>query len=166
MKDFIFHSPTKIIFGRGKNGKIGKELAKDGISKILLVYGMGSIKRNGVYDEVVSSLKDSGISFVELGGIKPNPVLSRVYEGIKLARSEGCEAVLGVGGGSVIDSAKAIAAGIPYEGDVWDFYSGKDPEEALPIYSILTLSATGSEMNGNSVITRDETMEKKGCTAG
>ncbi len=166
MKDFIFHSPTKIIFGRGKNAEIGEELARDGVKKVLMIYGKGSIKRNGVYEEVTSSLNDNGISFVELGGIKPNPVLSMVYEGIDLARAEGCEAVLGVGGGSVIDSAKAIAAGIPYKGDVWDFYSGKGPSEALPIYAILTLSATGSEMNGNSVITRDDSMEKKGMHGG
>ncbi len=166
MKDFIFHSPTKIIFGRGRNREIGRELAKDGISRVLMVYGMGSIKRNGVYDEVTGSLKESGIEFRELSGIKPNPVLSKVYEGIKMGKEMDAQAVLGVGGGSVIDSAKAIAAGIPYDGDVWDFYSGKNPEKSLPIYAILTISATGSEMNGNSVITKEETMEKRGMHGG
>ncbi len=166
MKDFIYHSPTKIIFGRGRNRETGKELKADGIGKVLFIYGRGSIKRNGVYDDVVSSLKENGIEFIELSGIKPNPVLSKVYEGIEIGRNEQVQAILGVGGGSVIDSAKAIAAGIPYEGDVWDFYSGKNPERALPIYAILTISATGSEMNGNSVITKEETKEKRGMHGG
>ena len=166
MKDFIFHSPTKIIFGKGRITEIGKELNKDGIKKVLMVYGKGSIKRNGVYDETVSSLRESGIEFVELSGIKPNPVLGKVREGIDTVRKNDCEAVLAVGGGSVIDSAKAIAAGALHTGDVWDFYTGKSPESALPLYVILTISATGSEMNGNSVVTKDETLEKKAMHGG
>lgn len=162
MKDFIFHSPTKIIFGKGRIAEIGRELRKDGIRKVLMVYGMGSIKRNGVYEATISSLKKNGIEFVELSGIKPNPLLSRVKEGIDAVKKEGCEAVLAVGGGSVIDSAKGIAAGALYGGDVWDYYCGKSPDTALPVYVILTISATGSEMNGNSVLTKDDTLEKKG----
>ncbi len=162
MKDFIFNNPTKVIFGRGKIAGIGRELKGDGVKKVLMVAGGGSIKRNGVYEQTVESLKSNGIEWVELWGITPNPRLSKVHEGIKLAREEECEAVLAVGGGSVIDASKGIAAGIPYEGDVWDFYVGGPPSEVYPIYDILTISATGTEMNGNSVVTKDETLEKKG----
>ncbi len=162
MKDFKFHNPTKVIFGRGKISEIGKELKRDGIKKVLMVAGKGSIKRNGVYEQTIESLKNNGIKWVELWGIMPNPRLSKVYEGIDIAREDDCDAVLAVGGGSVIDAAKGIAAGIPYDGDVWDFYTGGPPSKVHPIYDILTISATGSEMNGNSVVTKDDTLEKKG----
>ncbi len=162
MKDFVFHNPTKLIFGRWKIAEIGKDLKKDGMKKVLFVAGGGSIKRNGVYEQTVESLKNNGIEWVELWGITPNPRLSKVHEGIELAREQECDAVLAVGGGSVIDASKGIAAGIPYEGDVWDFYTGGPPSEVHPIYAILTISATGSEMNGNSVVTKDDTLEKKG----
>ncbi len=162
MENFTFRNPTKILFGKGRISEIGRELKRDGISKVLMVAGKGSIKRNGVYEQTTGSLKNSGIEWVELWGVMPNPRLSKVYEGIKLARENKCDAVLAVGGGSVIDASKGIAAGIPYDGDVWDFYTGGPPSEVYPIYDILTISATGSEMNGNSVVTKDDTLEKKG----
>ncbi len=162
MENFTFWNPTKVLFGKGRIKEIGKEMAADGINRALLVYGGGSIKRNGVYDSTVESLKENGIEWTELGGVTPNPRLSKVREGIKIAKENGCGAVLAVGGGSVIDASKGIAAGIPYEGDVWDFYTGGPPSKVHPIYVVLTISATGSEMNGNSVVTRDDTLEKKG----
>ncbi len=161
MEDFTFYSPTKIIFGRGKIEKIGEELRNEKVKKVLMVYGIGSIKRNGAYEKIISSLKDSNVNFVEFPGVKPNPMLKKVREGITLARKERCDGILAVGGGSVIDTAKAIAAGVPYNGDVWDFYNGKSPETSLSVYTILTISGTGSEMNGNSVITNERTLEKK-----
>ena len=160
MRDFVFQNPTKILFGKGKISKLGEEV-KGYASKVLLVYGRGSIKKNGVYDQVVSSLKNSNVSFVELSGIKPNPVLSKVKEGIEIARKEKVEAIVAVGGGSVIDTCKTIAAGFYYDGDIWDAFVGKyKVEKSLPIFVVLTISATGSEMNGGAVITNEETKQK------
>lgn len=157
MENFVFHNPTKIIFGRGTIPKIGEEIKNAGIKKVLFLYGGGSIKRNGVYDQVVESLKKHGIEWVEVSGVKPNPVLSKVHEAIEVGRKEKVEAVLGVGGGSVIDSAKTVAAGILYEGDIWDAFVGKYViKEALPVFDVLTISATGTEMNGNAVITNEK----------
>ncbi len=163
MKDFVFHNPVKIIFGKDKNAVIGKEIQRKGIQKVLLVYGQGSIKKNGLYDVIISSLNESGIEYKELSGIIPNPVLSKVKEGIAIAKENDIEAILAIGGGSVIDSAKAIAAGVFIEGDVWDMFVpeiGIKPKKALPIFVSLTMSATGSEANAGSVITNDKTGEK------
>lgn len=156
MKNFTFQNPAKIIFGKGAENKVGAETARYS-KKILLHYGGESAKKTGLYDRVVNSLKAAGVEFVELGGVLPNPRLSLVYEGIRLCREHGLNFILAVGGGSVIDSAKAIAAGVPYTGDVWDFYTGKAiPQEALPIATILTIPAAGSEMSTGTVITREE----------
>ncbi|BER93362.1 iron-containing alcohol dehydrogenase [Atrimonas thermophila] len=161
MENFIFHNPTKLIFGKGTIPQIGSEIAKQGYRKVLLLYGQGSIKRNGVYERVISSLKENDLQCVELSGVKPNPLLSKVKEGIELSSKEKVEAILAVGGGSVIDSAKAIAVGFYYSGDIWDIFLGKhSPEKALPIFTVLTMSATGSEMNCGAVVTKDETLEK------
>lgn len=161
MKNFTFYNPTRIEFGQGKDENIGKYISEYGISKVLIVYGSGRIKKSGLFDKVAKSLADNGISFEALGGVQSNPLLSKVYEGIEIAKSKGLEAVLAVGGGSVLDSSKAIAAGAKYKGDVWDFFTYKAvPNEALKIFDIMTLAATGSEMNNYAVVTKDETKEK------
>ncbi|WP_448376471.1 iron-containing alcohol dehydrogenase [Fervidobacterium sp.] len=161
MENFVFHNPTKLVFGKGMVEKIGEYLKKDGIKKVLLLYGSGSIKKNGVYEKVLRSLIENGIEKVEVSGIRPNPVLSKVHEAISVAREHHVEAILAVGGGSVVDSAKAVAAGFYYEGDIWDAFIGKyNVKKALPLYVILTMSATGTEMNGNGVVTNDKTQEK------
>lgn len=158
---FTFHNPTKIIFGEGTASQIGTVAAEYG-SKVLLVYGGQSIKRSGLYDTVTAQLTQSGITYVELPGIEPNPRLTSVYEGIALCREHELDFILAVGGGSVIDAAKAIAAGVRYEGDVWDFFTNKARiQDALPLGTILTLSATGSEMNGSTVISHWESKLKK-----
>ncbi len=161
MENFSFFNPTRIEFGTGKEQSIGQHLAEHGIKKVLLCYGSERIKREGLFDTVSKSLLEKGIEWVEYGGIVSNPVISKVREGIALARAQQVDAVLSVGGGSVIDSAKSIAAGVCYEGDVWDLFVGKAPvESALPVFAILTLAATGSEMNPGAVVTNDETQEK------
>ena len=158
MKNFIFYNPTKIVFGESKTQKIGEFLKN---KKVLLLYGGGSIKANGIYEKIIDSLNNNNVIFVEKSGIKPNPVLSFVREAIKFARSEKIDAILAVGGGSVIDSAKAIAAGFYYDNDVWDFFVNKATiNKALPIYVVLTLSATASEMNSGAVITNEDTKQK------
>lgn len=166
MKNFTFYNPTRIEFGKGKEENIGQYIAEYGITKVLVVYGSDRIKKNGLFDKVAKSLTDKGISFESLGGVKSNPVLSKVYEGIELAKAIGVEAVLAVGGGSVLDSSKSIAAGAVYEGDVWDFFTNKAvANNALKIFDIMTLAATGSEMNNFAVVTKDETREKFSLTA-
>jgi alcohol dehydrogenase YqhD (iron-dependent ADH family) len=161
MENFIFQCPTKIIFGKGTEKQVGEETKKYS-NKVLFHYGGGSIKKSGLYDTVVKSLKEAGVEFIELGGVKPNPRLSLVKEGIKICRENGIKFILAVGGGSVIDSAKAIALGVPYKGDVWDFYIGKaEIKEALPVGVILTLPATGSEASIGSVITNEEGQYKR-----
>lgn len=161
MDNFSFYNPTQIEFGAGKEQGIGQILAHHGIKKVLLTYGSERIKRDGLFATVSNSLQQQGIAFVECGGIVSNPVLSKVREGIALAREHQVEAVLSVGGGSVLDSSKAIAAGTPYAGDVWDLFIGTGQiEAALPIFAILTLAATGSEMNNGAVVTNEETQQK------
>jgi len=161
MRDFVFEVPTKIIFGGGKVAMIGAELGAFGIKKPLLVYGKGSIERNGVYKQVISSLEKQKITPVEFRGIRPNPVLSHVYRGIELARREEVDGILAVGGGSVIDSAKAIACGSKANGDVWDFFIHKaQVKDALPIFCVLTVAASASEMNGAAVITNENKAQK------
>lgn len=156
MDNFIFRNPTRIYFGKGMELKAGEAVSVYS-KKVLLHYGGGSIKKSGLYDRVTASLKEAGIEWVELAGVKPNPRLSLVYEGIKICREENIDFVLAVGGGSVIDSAKAIAAGVAYEGDVWDFYEGKAQlVEALGIGTILTIPAAGSESSSGTVITKEE----------
>lgn len=161
MNNFTYYNPTKIEFGKNKENKIGKYLEQSGIKKVLLVYGGGSIKKNGLYNKIIGSLNKHDIEFEELSEVVSNPLLSKVNEGIKLAKENKITAILGVGGGSVADSAKAIAAGAKYDGDVWDFFINKAQiSEALPVFTVMTLSATASEMNGNSVIINDNTKQK------
>ena len=164
MNNFSFQNATKIIFGKGTEENVGEE-TKLHADKVLLHYGGGSIKQSGLYDRVTASLKKSGVAFVELSGVKPNPRLSLVKEGIKICRDNGIKFILAVGGGSVIDSAKAIAVGVPYSGDVWDFYDGKGaPKEALKVATVLTIPAAGSEASPSSVISDDEKQLKRGLT--
>lgn len=160
MFDFTFHNPTKIEFGRDKERNIGLYMREFNAKRTLLIYGSDRIKKDGLFDTVAASLKENGIEFIELGGVVSNPVLSKVYEGIELARKFNADSVLSVGGGSCLDSAKAIAAGALYEGDVWDFFTGKDPSRALKIFDIITLAATGSEMNSGAVVTNKATKQK------
>ena len=160
MFDFTFHNPTKIQFGRGKEQNIGLYMREFDAKRTLLIYGSDRIKKDGLFDAVVASLKENGIEFIELGGVVSNPVLSKVYEGIELARKFNADSVLSVGGGSCLDSAKAIAAGALYDGDVWDFFTGKDPSRALKIFDVITLAATGSEMNSGAVVTNEATKQK------
>lgn len=156
MKNFEFQNPTKIIFGRGTEEKVGEQVAAYS-KNILLHFGGGSIKASGLYDRVTASLKKAGVTWVELGGVKPNPRLSMVHEGVKLCKEHKLGLILAVGGGSVIDSAKAIAMGAMIEGDVWDFYLGKGtPVAALPIGTVLTIPAAGSEASTGTVITNEE----------
>ena len=162
MNDFNFYSPTEFVFGRGRENECGEYIRKYGGTKVLLHYGGQSAKKSGLLDRVKASLEKSCISYCELGGVKPNPRDTLVYEGIALARAENVDFILAVGGGSVIDSAKAIAAGVPYSGDFWDFYSGKCAEEALPVATVLTIAAAGSEGSGDSVITKEDGMLKRG----
>jgi hypothetical protein len=163
MLNFSFCSPTHFEFGRGTESQTGALVTRFGGKKALLHYGGGSIKKSGLYDRVTASLRAGGVDFIELGGAQPNPVSSLVYEGIGLCRKEGVDFVLAVGGGSAIDSAKAIAAGAKYDGDFWDFFQGKYVEEALPVGVVLTLAAAGSEGSPNSVVTNEKTNEKRGC---
>ncbi|GHU88395.1 NADH-dependent alcohol dehydrogenase [Clostridia bacterium] len=160
MTNFEFYAPARIVFGKDTHKQIGGLLAPHA-KKILLHFGGGSIKKSGVYDDVTASLKAAGISYAELGGVVPNPRLSLVHEGVKLCREEKVELILAVGGGSVIDSAKAIAMGVYYDGDVWDFYDkGLAVERALPVATVLTIPAAGSESSGDTVIT-NEALELK-----
>lgn len=163
MNNFNFYSPTYFEFGKGTEEKAGELVKRFGGSRVLLHYGGGSVKRSGLYDRVCESLKKEGISYVELGGVKPNPRSGLVYEGIELCRKEKVDFVLAVGGGSTIDSSKAIAAGVPYDGDFWDFHTGTAIQEALPVGTILTIAAAGSEGSPNFVITKEEGMLKRGA---
>ncbi len=161
MNNFEYYSPTRIFFGRGEHRRIG-EIAGRYAPKVLLHYGRGHIKKTGLYDEVCTSLKAAGVEFEELGGVEPNPRLSLVREGIDLCRKKEIGFVLAVGGGSVIDSAKAVAMGVPYEGDVWDFFLKKaELKEALPTGNILTIAAAGSEASKSVVITKDDEKLKR-----
>ncbi|MDD3597215.1 iron-containing alcohol dehydrogenase [Sulfuricurvum sp.] len=161
MKNFTYHNPTKIEFGKGKEKAVGGYIAADGVKKVLLTYGSERIKKDGLFDTVKASLEANGIEYIELGGIISNPVLSKVYEGIDAAKAHNVEAILSVGGGSVLDSSKAIAAGALYAGDVWDFFIGKSMiTKALPVFDIITLAATGSEMNTYAVVTNEATKQK------
>lgn len=165
MNNFTFYSPTMFAFGQGEASRVGSLVRQFGGSKVLLVAGGGSVKKNGAYDAVAASLKEAGLPWCELWGVQANPRSGKVYEGIELARKEGVDFLLAIGGGSVIDTAKAIAIGVPYDGDFWDFFSGKVPEQALPVGTVLTIAASGSEGSPDSIITNEKTLEKNGAEA-
>ena len=166
MKDFNYYAPTRVVFGRESEARLPELVKQYGGTKVLIHYGGGSARRYGLLDKVEQMLNDAGIDFVELGGVVPNPLLSKVKEGIGLCCREGVDFILAVGGGSVIDSAKAIAYGGPYEGDVWDFWDGKAvPQACLPVGVMLTIPAAGSEMSSSCVITQDEGMLKRGVNS-
>ena len=161
MNNFSFHSPTEFVFGKDTEKQTGLLCKKYGATRVLIVYGGGSVVRSGLLQRVEQSLEDAGISYVELGGIQPNPTDPKVYEGIDLARRERVDMLLPIGGGSVIDTAKAIAAGVPYEGDFWDFFIRKAiVKKALKVGVVLTSPAAGSEGSGNSVITKLDGLQK------
>ena len=164
MDNFTFYSPTYFVFGKGEENSTGKYVRRFGGTKVLLHYGGGSAIRSGLLDRVKASLTAEGIAFTELGGVRPNPRSGLVYKGIRMCREENVDFVLAVGGGSAIDSSKAIAAGAVYEGDFWDFYQGKLVEHALPIGTVLTIAAAGSEGSPDSVITLEDGMLKRGAT--
>lgn len=163
---FSFYSPTKIVFGKGAELQTGALVRQFGGAKALLVYGGGSAKKSGVLDRVASSLREAGIGCAQLGGVVPNPLLSKVREGISLARAESADFIVGVGGGSAIDTAKAIAYGLADDGDVWDFYEHtRSPKASLPVGAVLTIAAAGSEMSDSSVITDEASGKKRGCNS-
>ena len=164
MNDFTFYSPTYFVFGKNKESETGNYVKRFGGTKVLIHYGGGSVLKSGLLDRVKASLDKEGISYIELGGVKPNPRSGLVYEGIDLCRKEKVDFVLAVGGGSTIDSSKAIAAGVVYEGDFWDFYQGLPITKALPVGTILTIAAAGSEGSPDSVITKEEGMFKRGAS--
>ncbi|MFQ5952422.1 MAG: iron-containing alcohol dehydrogenase [Candidatus Omnitrophota bacterium] len=160
MLNFTFHVPTTIYFGKGQVVALEEEL-KARAKKVLIVTGRGSVKKHGIFDQVIAQVKRAGADYVELTGIQPNPRLKSIHKGIELCRKEEVDFILAAGGGSTIDAAKAIAVGVKYKGDVWDFFEKKaTPSDALPVGTVLTLSATGSEMNPNAVITNEKTKHK------
>lgn len=164
MENFTFYAPTYFVFGKDTEYEAGKYITKFNGKKVLIHYGRGSVIHSGLLDRVKTSLKNEGISYIELGGVCPNPRSSLVYTGIDLCRREKVDFILAVGGGSVIDSAKAIAAGAVYDGDFWDYYEGKIVENALPLGTIVTISAAGSEGSADSVITKENGMFKRAAS--
>ena len=163
MYNFNYYTPTKVVFGKNTEDKCGELVKEQGCKKVMIHYGSGSVKRTGLLDKVKASLDEAKIDYIELGGAVPNPRLSLVYEGIELAKKEGVDFILAVGGGSAIDSAKAIGYGVANEGDVWDFYDKKrQATGCLPIGVVLTIAATGSEMSNSSVITKEDGWIKRG----
>lgn len=166
MKDFIYYAPTEVVFGRESEEQVAYLVRKYGGHKILVHYGGQSAKKSGLLEKICDLLKADGIDFLTLGGVVPNPRLSLVHEGIELCRKEGIDMILAIGGGSVIDSSKAIAYGVPYAGEVWDFFSGKTkPTDALPVGCVVTNPASGSEMSDSCVITNEETKDKRGYSS-
>lgn len=165
MNDFNYYAPTKVVFGKGAEQNVGKLVKEQNCKKVLIHYGSGSARRSGLLDRIEAIFEKEGIAYTELGGVVPNPRLSLVYEGIGLCKKENVDFILAVGGGSVIDSAKAIGYGVANEGDVWDFFDFKrKPTACLPIGTVLTIAAAGSEMSGSCVITKEEGGIKRGCT--
>lgn len=163
MESFNFYSPTEFVFGRNRESECGELVKKYGGTKVLLHFGSSSAERSGLLGKVRESLKKAEVPFVELGGVQPNPKDSKVYEGIELCRREKVDFILSVGGGSCIDSAKAIAIGVLYDGDFWDFYAGKASiQKALPVGTVLTIAAAGSEGSPSSVVTKEEGGLKRG----
>ena len=166
MPDFKYYTPTRVIFGKNTEDRTAELIREYGGKKILIHYGGGSVVCSGLLEKVTNILSEAGISYITLGGAVPNPRLGLVYEGIDLCKKEGVDFLLAVGGGSVIDSAKAIGYGVANEGDVWDFYDNKRrPSACLPLGVILTIAATGSEMSDSSVITKEEGLVKRGCNS-
>ena len=166
MYNFNYYTPTKVAFGKNTEDQCGELVKEQGCKKVLIHYGSGSVRRSGLLDKVKASLDDAEVDYIELGGAVPNPRLSLVYEGIELAKKEGVDFILAVGGGSAIDSAKAIGYGVANEGDVWDFYDRKrQATGCLPIGVVLTIAATGSEMSNSSVITKEEGWVKRGYSS-
>ncbi len=164
MNNFTYYTPTKVVFGKDTELQLGGLLKEFQCKKVLLHYGSNSARRSGLLPRIENTLKESGISYVSLGGVKPNPRLSLVYEGIELCKKEDIDFILAVGGGSVIDSAKAIGYGVANDGDVWDFYEKKRvPAACMPIGCVLTIAAAGSEMSNSSVITNENGGLKRGC---
>ncbi|HIT88891.1 MAG TPA: iron-containing alcohol dehydrogenase [Candidatus Merdenecus merdavium] len=164
MVNFQYYTPTKVIFGKNSEEQVGGLIKEGNYKKILIHYGGQSAKKSGLLDRIIASIKEEGISYVELGGVVPNPRLSKVYEGIELCKKEGVDFILAVGGGSVIDSAKAIGYGLAGNGDVWDYFEKKkEPKGCTPVGAILTIAAAGSEMSNSCVITKDEGGIKRGC---
>ena len=163
MNNFNFYSPTFFVFGKERENEAGNYVKRFGGTRVLIHYGGGSVIKSGLLNRVKASLADSGIYFTELGGVMPNPRSGLVYKGIELCKKENIDFVLAVGGGSSIDSSKAIALGALYDGDFWDFYEGKQVEKALPVATILTISAAGSEGSNGSVITHENGMLKRAC---
>ena len=161
MNNFVFYSPTEFVFGKATEMQVGALARKHGARKVMIVYGGGSVVRCGLLDRVKQSLQEAGIEYCLMGGVQPNPVDTKVYEGIEFCRREQADMLLPVGGGSVIDTAKAIAAGVLYEGDFWDFYIGKAKvTKALKVAVVLTIPAAGSEGSGNTVITKLDGLQK------
>ena len=156
MEQFKYYAPTKILFGKNTEAEVGELCKTQGASKVLVHFGGSSAKKSGLLDRVCGALQEAGLHYVTLGGVVPNPRLSKVYEGIEICRREKVDFILAVGGGSVIDSAKAIGYGITNPGDVWDYYSGKAPQACAPIGAVLTIAAAGSEMSNASVITNED----------
>ena len=166
MKNFVFNTPTKVVFGRGVEKETGRLVRECGGRRVLLHYGGGSAERSGLLSRVRDSLQKEGVDVVELGGVVPNPRLSKIHEGIELGRKEGVDFVLAVGGGSVVDSAKAIGYGLANEGEVWDFFDKKRKASACaPVGVVLTIAAAGSEMSSSCVITREEGWIKRGYSS-
>ena len=166
IKDFNYYAPTRVVFGRESEEQLPQLIKQFGGHRVLVHYGGGSAMRSGLLDKVYKLLDEAGISYVELGGVVPNPLLSKVHEGIDLCRREQVDFILAVGGGSVIDSSKAIGYGVCYDGDVWDFWDSKAvPQSCLPIGVVLTIPAAGSEMSSSTVITKDEGLLKRGINS-
>ncbi len=166
MENFQYYTPTKVVFGKGTENETGQLAAEQGCRKVLVHYGSGSVVKSGLLDRIYKSLDEAGIPYVSLGGVVPNPRLSLVYEGIRLCQRENVDFILAVGGGSVIDSAKAIGYGVADHGDVWDFYEKKRAAEGcLPIGVVLTIAAAGSEMSDSSVITNENGWLKRGYSS-
>ena len=166
MKDFNYYAPTQVAFGKTAEERLPELVKQYGGKKVMVHYGGGSAKKSGLLDKVFGLLDGAGIGWCALGGVVPNPLLSKVYEGIDLCRKEKVDFILAVGGGSVIDSAKAIAYGVPYEGDVWDFWEGTAvPQTMLPVGVVLTIPAAGSEMSSSCVVTKDEGLVKRGINS-
>lgn len=161
MENFTFWSPTEFVFGRGSESQTGDLLARFGAKKVMIIYGGHSAEKNGLLGRLRDEMNRVGIPFCEFGGIRPNPTDSPVYRAIEMARAENIDFLLAVGGGSVIDTAKAVALGVPTETDFWKFYTGEaTPDRALPVGVVLTIPAAGSEGSGNSVITNEKTLQK------
>jgi len=163
MLDFVYYAPTKVFFGKGRHKEVGKIIKEYGYKTIMMQYGKNSIKESGLYDEVINSLEENGITVIEMGGVEPNPKVSFVREAIKVAKENNVEMILAVGGGSVIDSSKATAVGAMTDKDIWEFSTRQAmPENALPVGCILTISAAGSEMSSSAVLTNTEVNMKRG----